>query len=155
MIKQQTHVSMENLGIPRIASHVCPTNHFTWERCVYEGGVSELTCQSWRHFKEQRLELWGSVLFFFSQSLSDSPLLLLHLFSMKCQSNSEGVGCVLSEFANMCHLHSGICEGFSLACYVPTIWSRYSQSQCSCPLSSLLQPHRPPYSSSRLSRLYV
>lgn len=72
------------------------------------------------------------MLFFSSKSLSYSPLLLLHLFSTKCQSNSERVRCVLSESPNMWHPHSAAFEGLSLACYVPMIWSRYSQSEYSC-----------------------
>lgn len=97
---------------------------------------------------------YGVVCFFFpSQSLSYSPLLLLHLSSTKCQSNSERVGCVLSEsptWVTHTQTYLKACHWLALSPrsdrVIPSLRAR-------APLSVLLQPHRPPCSSSCLSRL--
>lgn len=98
---------------------------------------------------------WGSVLFFFSQSLSYSPLLLLHLFSMKCQSNSERVGCVLSESPTWVTCTQIYLKAFHWLAMSPWSDRLILSLRTHAPLSVLLQPHGPTCSSSCLSRFYV
>lgn len=124
-----------------------------FRKCSWEGGASELSCQAWRHFKEQRLELGGSVLF--------SPTVLA--IAASCCFSSYTVAeqfwksqrCVVRIPQHMSPVLKCIWRPFSGLLDPKALMALVSALSFHSPLPVLLQPHRLPYSSSHLSSLYA